>query len=193
MQEAATRDECHVRAYILMTNHVHLLVTPQLDSGISFTMQRLSQRHVRTINKSYRRTGTLWEGRYKAGLFDTESYLLTCMRYIELNPVRGRMVSHPAEHVWSSYRHNGQGAPDSAITAHTMYMQLGYDPPTRCRAYCELFSSDIEPELLNKIRHTTNQELLLGSDVFKQQVGRMLNRQVAEKPMGRPRKTIDAS
>lgn len=187
MQEAAKRYDCQIHAYVLMTNHVHLLVTPQQDSGISFMMQRLSQRYVRIINKSCRRTGTLWEGRYKAGLIDTESYLLTCMRYIELNPVRARMASHPAEHAWSSYRHNGQGTPDSAVTAHPLYLQLGHDQPSRCRAYRELFTSDIEPELLNEIRHTTNQELVLGSDVFKQQIGRMLKRQIAEKPRGRPR------
>jgi len=103
MQEAADKYDCNVHAYVLMTNHVHLLVTPQQSLGVSFMMQRLAQRYVRAINRTYQRTGTLWDGSYKAGLVDTGRYLLTCMRYIELNPVRANMVSHPAEYAWSSY------------------------------------------------------------------------------------------
>ena len=188
MQEAAGRYDCHVHAYVLMTNHVHLLVTPQQDLGVSFMMQRLGQRYVRAVNRTYRRTGTLWEGRYKAGLVDTGRYLLSCMRYIELNPVRANMVAHPADYAWSSYRHNGQGSPDKGIKPHPLYIQLAEHPQLRCAAYREMFKTRIEPELLNDIRKTLNQELVLGSAAFRQQVETMLGRQTDEKPKGRPRK-----
>lgn len=188
MQEAAEKYDCHVHAYVLMTNHVHMLVTPQQSLGVSFMMQRLGQRYVRAINRTYRRTGTLWEGRYKAGLVDTGRYLLTCMRYIELNPVRANMVAHLADYAWSSYRHNGQGNPDKVIKPHPLYLQLDKHPQNRCTAYREMFSTHIEPGLLNEIRSTLNQELVLGSGAFKQQVESMLGRQTEEKPKGRPRK-----
>jgi putative transposase len=188
LQEAAERYDCHVHAYVLMTNHIHLLATPQISSGISFMMQRLSQRYVRTINRACQRSGTLWEGRYKAGLVDTEPYLLTCMRYIELNPIRAQMITRPTDYAWSSYRHNGQGEPESVITHHPLYIQLGHGQAARCAAYRELFSTHIEPALLNEIRQTVNQELVLGSGAFKQQVEDMLGRQTQEKPKGRPRK-----
>jgi len=154
-------------------------------------MQRLAQRYVRTINRTCRRTGTLWEGRYKAGLIDTESYLLTCMRYIELNPLRAQMVAHPAEYAWSSYPHNAAGNTDPVITSHPLYRQLGQDQTRRCHVYRALFSAHIAPDQLHAIRHTANQELVLGSGAFKQQIENMLNRQTEERPRGRPRKTRD--
>jgi putative transposase len=110
------------------------------------------------------------------------------MRYIELNPVRANMVSHPAGYAWSSYRHNGQGCPDSVIKHHPLYIQLDKNQQKRCAAYRGMFSTHIEPDLLNEIRNTLNQELVLGSGAFKQQVETMLGRQTEEKPKGRPRK-----
>lgn len=188
LHEAAEKYACHVHAYTLMTNHVHLLVTQQQASGVSFLMQRLAQRYVRSVNRRYRRSGTLWEGRYKAGLVETDNYLLTCMRYIELNPVRAGMVSHPAEFAWSSYRHNAQSMADPVVTPHPLYRQLAANPLSRCAAYRSLFTSCIEPEQLAEIRHTVNQELVLGSGPFKRQIERMLGRQTSEQPKGRPRK-----
>lgn len=192
LQEAATLYDCHVHAYVLMTNHIHLLATPHQTCGVSFMMQRLSQRYVRTINRNYRRTGTLWEGRYKSGLIDTEQYLLTCMRHIELNPVRANMVTHPSDFTWSSYRHNGQDEMDTVIKQHPLYRQLDHEPAARRAAYRALFASHIEPGLLDEIRHTVNQELVLGTGKFKQQIEDMLGRQADEKPRGRPRKENDA-
>jgi putative transposase len=187
LAEAATRYDCQVHAYVLMTNHVHLLVTQQSASGVSFLMQRTGQRYVRAINRQYRRSGTLWDGRYKAGLIDTEAYLLTCMRYIELNPVRARMVRHPAHYSWSSYHCNGEGKQDKLITPHTLYLQLGRDREARCRAYRDLCSTRIEADTLNAIRNTTQQELVLGSSPYRQQIERMLKRQTEARPRGRPR------
>lgn len=187
LKEAADRYDCQVHAWVLMTNHVHLLVTQQSASGVSFLMQRTGQRYVRTINRQYRRTGTLWEGRYKAGLIDTEGYLLTCMRYIELNPVRAGMVANPGQFAWSSYPCNGDGKADGLVTPHPLYLQLGRDKAARCRAYRKLFDTHLDPETLCAIRHTTQQELVLGSGPFKRQVERMLKRQTEARPRGRPR------
>ncbi len=100
---------CRVHAYVLMTNHVHLLITPMMDSAISQCMQALGRRYVKYINHTYKRTGTLWEGRYKSSLVDSDHYLLSCMRYIELNPIRACLVDHPGEYAWSSYGVNAQG------------------------------------------------------------------------------------
>ena len=180
LQAAAERFDCHIHACVLMTNHVHLLATPQQTSGISFMMQRLSQRYVRTVNRTYQRTGTLWESRYKAGLVDTDRYLLTCMRYIELNPIRADRVSHPSQYAGSSYRHNGQGEPDPVIKHHPLYRQPGDKPAARRAAYRALFAAHIEPDLLNAIRQTVNQELVPGSGKFKQQIEDMLGRQTEE-------------
>lgn len=188
LREASDKHECHVHAYVLMTNHVHLLVTPQQSFGISFMMQQLGQRYVRAINRTYRRTGTLWDGRYKAGLVDTGAYLLTCMRYIELNPVRANMVSHPAEYPWSSYRHNAQAGPDPVIKPHPLYLQLDSNRQNRCAVYRGMFTAHIEQEMLDEIRNTLNQELVLGSGVFRKRVQALLGRQTESKPMGRPRK-----
>jgi len=106
LAESATKYACQLHAYVLMTNHVHLLVTPENESSLSGMMQSLGRRYVRYVNHTYKRTGTLWEGRYKSSLVQSENYLLTCSRYIELNPVRANMVETPAEYRWSSYGHN---------------------------------------------------------------------------------------
>jgi len=120
--EAARKFACDVHAYVLMTNHVHLLVTPRAEQAIGNLMQSVGRRYVRYINHVYRRTGTLWEGRYKASLIDSERYLLACYRYIELNPVRAAMVASPAQYRWSSYRCNAVGKTDTLITPHVQYL-----------------------------------------------------------------------
>lgn len=127
LAEVAEKHGCRIHAYVLMTNHVHLLMTPAREHSISDTMQALGRRYVYYINKTYRRTGTLWEGRYKASLIDTEAYLLTCMRYIELNPVRATMVEHPGEYQWSSYAANAQGTTNPRITPHPVYLAPALD------------------------------------------------------------------
>ena len=118
MEVAARRCGCAVHAYVLMTNHVHLLVTPEETEGPSRMMQAIGRRYVRYVNQTYRRTGTLWEGRFKSALIDADAYLLACSRYIELNQLRARMVQHPREYPWSSYRHNAHGATDVLFSEH---------------------------------------------------------------------------
>ena len=131
--------------------------------------------------------GTLWEGRYKASLIDTETYLLTCMRYIELNPVRAGMVKHPGEYRWSSYGINGQGKQDTLITPHPIYLALGASTEQRQTAYRELFRSHIDNDSLHEIRAALNHELVLGQSSFKDRVEALTNRQTRNKHPGRPK------
>jgi len=186
LQESAEVCECHVHAYVLMTNHVHMLITPQAPFSVPHMMQRLGQRYVRYVNRRYHRTGTLWDGRYKAGLVDSDRYLLACMRYIEMNPVRAGIVEHPAEYAWSSYRCNALGKPAVCIMPHALYLMLHDLLETRMKVYRGLFELVPGQGLLDDIRDTLNQELVLGSRQFKVQIEAMINRQTEAKKKGRP-------
>ena len=164
LKDALDRNNCALHAYVLMTNHVHLLVTPFTDHGISHMMQDLGRKYVQYINHTYKRSGTLWEGRYKSSLIDSEAYLLTCMRYIELNPVRASMVTHPADYKWSSYRFNTQGEDNPILTSHPHYIALDAKDTDRLHAYRELFRNHMDNDTLHDIREALNQELVLGRD-----------------------------
>ena len=135
-----------------MTNHVHLLVTPSAGGAVSRMMQWLGRQYVGYINGRYRRTGTLWEGRYKSCLVDTERYLLTCYRYIGLNPVRAAIVADPGDYAWSSYRANAQSLPNAVVVPHAEYLRLGADEAKRCAAYRELFREALSADRLAEIR-----------------------------------------
>ncbi len=187
LQDVAEKNDCRVHAYILMTNHVHFLVTPMVEHGISQMMQALGRRYVYYINKTYKRTGTLWEGRYKSSLIDSDQYLFTCMRYIELNPIRANMVEHPGEYKWSSYRANANGVHDSLIEAHPLYTALAGTAARRQEAYRELFRYHIDNELLHEIRESLNHELVLGRTYFKDRIEEITKRQVRLGQPGRPR------
>jgi putative transposase len=191
LQAAADKHGCAIHAYVLMTNHVHLLLTPQAEDGIGRLMQTLGRHYVQFYNCCYRRTGTLWEGRYRATLIDSERYLLTCMRYIELNPVRGGMVERPSEYPWSSYRHNALGRPDPLLTAHAEYRRLGTSAEKRRTAYRQLFRNHIAQKTLDEIRYATNRAWVLGDDRFKRRVERHLERQIAPRPRGGDHKSAD--
>ncbi len=185
---AATRHKLKIHAYVLMTNHVHLLVSPLEESSIPKTMQSIGRKYVQYFNRCYDRTGTLWEGRYKATLIDSEAYLLTCMRYIELNPVRARMVRHPKNYPWSSYRFNALGEPDKLITPHDLYLSLGESPKTYQLNYATLFEERIPTKTLDEIRDATNKAWPLGSDKFKHEIEKITKRRSMPKPKGRPKK-----
>jgi putative transposase len=186
-QVSAEKYACRIHAYVLMTNHVHLLITPMREQGIADMMQALGRRYVYYINKSYRRTGTLWEGRYKASLIDSEAYLLTCMRYIELNPLRAQMVSHPGEYRWSSYAANAQGRVDALLSPHPLYTALGPTVHDRQEVYRELFRHHMDNDLLHEIRQALNHELVLGRSYFKDKIEAMTQRQTRLGLPGRPR------
>lgn len=181
---AAIKCECKIHAYVLMTNHVHLLLTPDAEQGIGKAMQMLGRYYVQYYNYCYRRTGTLWEGRYRATLIDSEAYLLTCMRYIELNPVRAGMVAHPSEYQWSSYRHNALGEPDGLLTTHREYRRLGRGSEERQAAYRQLFRARIPEKSLEEIREATNKAWVLGNDRFKCRIEKQLERRAAPRTRG---------
>ncbi len=189
LTEVCERFDCDVHAYVLMTNHVHLLMTPNRDDGISKVMQSLGRKYVQYFNYRYRRSGTLWEGRYKSTLLDSESYLLACYRYIELNPVRACMVEHPSQYPWSSYGANVRGDENELVVPHEIYLRLGTTDRERHRAYRQLFKSHIDEAMLQEIREATNKAWVLGNDCFKQQVEAMMIRQVSPKSRGGDRKS----
>lgn len=185
--DVSAKYDCRVHAHVLMTNHVHILMTPMVDHGISQLMQALGRRYVYYINKTYRRTGTLWEGRYKSSLIDSDHYLLTCMRYIELNPIRANMVNHPGEYKWSSYHANAQGEKDPLIEQHPLYIELGSSSEARQAAYRELFRHLMDNDTLHEIREALNHEIVLGRSYFKDKIEEITKRQTRIGKPGRPR------
>src|SRR5690625_1311117 len=171
-----------------MTNHVHLLLTGRETGSAGRLMKRLGQRYVQYINRTYRRSGTLWEGRFRSCLTKEEAYVMGCYRYIELNPVRAELVEHPGDYRWSSYRVNAQGEASTLITPHSLYSNLGGDAAERQAAYRELFRHELEPGLVDKIRKATNSNYALGSERFQVEVESMLGRRVTPGRPGRPKK-----
>ena len=176
LQDACRRHGCHVHAYVFMRNHVHLLMTPETKDGISKVMQSVGRRYAQYFNKSYQRTGTLWEGRYKATIIDSESYLLTCYRYIELNPVRANLVGHPSEYRWSSYRANALGKQDDLVRCHALYGALGINDAGRRAAYRGLFESHLDDKTIDEIRQATQKGWALGKERFKDEMERQIRR-----------------
>ena len=188
--DAANKHQCDIHAYVLMTNHVHLLVTPHTEDGIGKMMQMLGRYYVQYFNSRYQRTGTLWEGRYRATLIDTEQYLLTCMRYIELNPVRAKgMVKQPAAYLWSSYRSNAMGQFDALVTPHREYKRLAKTDAERQSEYRQLFRARIPEATLETIREATNKAWVLGSERFKKKIEKKLTRQAGSAGLGGDRKS----
>jgi putative transposase len=185
LAQAATEYGCAIHAYVLMTNHVHLLVTPRAVGSLPRVMQSLGRRYVRHINNSYRRTGTLWEGRYRAAPIETERYFLACCRYIELNPARARMVRHPREYRWSSYRAHALGAVDALVADHELYERLGRTPADRQMAYRALFRDALDDRVIDDLRTGTNAGWPIGAARFKQHIAEALGRRVAPLPRGR--------
>ena len=188
LADALSMHHCRLHAYVLMTNHVHLLVTPQHVDGMSKLMQSVGRRYVRYFNDSHQRTGTLWEGRYKASPTDSAQYLLTCYRYIELNPVRAGIVSDPGEYPYSSYSYHASGVHDTLIDDHVLYTQLGVTDRQRQSVYRSLFDGHLDQSTIEEIRGCANSCLVLGNDRFKDEIEGMLSRPVRHKKNGRPRK-----
>lgn len=178
LEEYARKFRVAIHAWVFMTNHVHLLLTPETDEGVSRLMQTLGRKYVRYFNYTYKRSGTLWEGRFKSCVVEAENYLLLCQRYIELNPVRAGMVEAPGDYTWSSYRANGLGQPARFWAPHPVYRQLGKTVTERTAAYRELFRGQLEATSLHQIRQASNQGMALGSDRFKQEIGRLAGRRV---------------
>lgn len=189
LKDALDKHDCHCHAYVLMTNHVHLLLTPETINSISKTIQMIGRYYVQYFNATHGRTGTLWEGRYKSSLVDSERYLLTCYRYIELNPVRAQMVEHPSDYPWSSYRCNAIGQTNPLIKAHDKYNELGRNKAACQQGYRTLFKAHISEKTLEEIRASANKEWVLGSDYFKEKIAEKLKRRTSPLPRGGDRKS----
>ena len=183
--KGAQKYGCAIHAYVLMTNHVHLLLSPQGKTSVSSLMQSVGRRYVQYVNRIYKRSGTLWEGRYKASLVHAEEYLLLCQRYIELNPVRAGMVPDPGAYPWSSYRSHGLGGRDALIRDHELYLALGAKANERQRAYRDLFRSELDEDALTQIRKAASRELVLGNERFRQEIEQALGKRVEPRKRGR--------
>ncbi len=173
---AAEKYQVLVHAWVLMTNHVHLLVTPTEEHAVSKMMQYLGRHYVRYFNQTYQRSGTLWEGRFKACLVESNHYFLVCQRYIELNPVRAGMVDDPADYLWSSYRANAFGVKTTLLSHHQCYIDLGGTATERQNHYRCLFVDQIPTHLITDIRYAVNKGLLLGSEQFREELEVMSGR-----------------
>lgn len=188
LHEYAKRAGCTIHAFVLMTSHVHILLTPEKENSAGELMKRLGQRYVQYINRTYKRSGTLWEGRFRSCIVQQEDYLLTCQRYVELNPERAGMVEHPGEYRWSSYQANAQGERSEILTPHRVYLDLGKTEEERQVAYRELFRFHLEPGIIDSIRKATNGNFVGGSERFQDEIAQALGRRVTPGVSGRPRK-----
>ncbi|MFA7669671.1 MAG: transposase [Burkholderiaceae bacterium] len=192
LKEYADKAGCRVHAYVLMANHTHLLMSADRSEAPGELMKALGQRYVQYYNRTYQRSGTLWEGRYRSCLVQDAAYFLTCQRYIELNPVRAGIVAHPADYRWSSYRANAQGEDDKLVRPHELYLRMGRAAGSRQAAYRELFRYELEPGLVDQLRQATNGNYVLGSPRFADELASVLGRRVTPGQPGRPRKSREA-
>lgn len=188
LSDAVKAESVSVHGYVLMTNHVHLLMTGETAAGIPQVMKAVGQRYAQHINRCYRRTGGLFEGRFRSSLIEAEAYLLACQRYIELNPVRAGMVAAPGDYPWSSYRANALGETDAVVQPHPLHESLANSSDARQAAYRRLFESELAPRLLQRLRECTNGGFVLGDDRFARQIAVMVGRRTGRgHPDGRAR------
>jgi putative transposase len=178
---------CVLHAHCLMTNHVHLLLTPNSSDSCGALMKGIGQLHTQYMNRRYGRTGSLWEGRFRSCLVQAEDYLLACYRYIEMNPVRANLVSHPTEYRWSSYSTNAEGKESALVMPHDEYARLGSTEEERRDRYKELIAEVLDSRLIDAIRAATNGNFALGDAPFRQQVSIALGRRASRGSPGRPR------
>lgn len=193
LEQASERYGCSIHAYVLMTNHIHILATPEKQNSISLMMQYIGRQYVPYINHSYGSSGSIWEGRYKASLIHDEGYLLTCMRYIELNPVRADMVKTPGAYRWSSYRANGRGEANKLIHPHPLYQSMGRTRQQRQEAYQALIKAHIDEKEIGNIRSAWQTGTPLGNDYFREKIEMTLKCKVGQARRGRPNKALKGS
>jgi putative transposase len=189
LRDAAAKFQCHIHAYVLMPNHFHLLLTPWQEDGIGKLMQHAGRYFVQHVNSRYGRTGTLWEGRYRATLLDPEAFLLAVSRYIETNAVRAGLVATPEDYDWSSYAANARGIADEALWPHPLYHALGASPGARQRAYRAGFADPLDPGFLDRLRAATNKAWALGDERFCREIAAKLNRRPRPRPRGGDRRS----
>lgn len=188
LRELSIKTDCTVHAYCLMGNHVHLLLTSGEPDSVSQLMKTLGQRYVQYINRTYERTGTLWEGRFRSSVVQDENYVLACYRYIDSNPVRAGMVQHPSDYRWSSFRVNAGLEPSAWLVPHPALTVLGEDAEARHIAYRKLCDDDLEANMVQHISACTNGGFALGDEPFIGNLASTLNLDVARGKTGRPKK-----
>lgn len=188
LRELSRRHGCEIHAYCLMTNHVHLLATPRAANACALLMKNLGQRYVQYVNRSRVRTGTLWEGRFRSCIVQSDRYVLACHRYIELNPVRAGMVLRAGDYRWSSHLANAGAARNAWLAPHPEYLALGRDDEARRAAYRALFDSCLDAAQLAEIRTATNSSGALGDSAFRSLAARALGRRLTPGRAGRPPK-----
>jgi putative transposase len=184
--EAAVVNGCSIHAYVLMPNHVHLLIVPRDEDSLPKTMQSLGRRYVRYINWTYGRSGTMWDGRYRAAPIDPDTCFLACSQYIELNPVRAKLARTPDDYQWSSFRAHAFGEYDRLVRDHAAYQALGHEPQVRQAAYRALFDTELDPEFAAALRAATQGGWAFGPDDFKQLVAHLAGRRAEPRRRGRP-------
>ncbi len=186
LAENARKFGVSIHAYVLMSNHFHLLATPQTPDGLPQMMQALGRRYVRYFNDSQQRSGTLWEGRYKSALIQSERYLLACMAYIDLNPVRAGLVATPGDYPWSSYGHYAGLRTDKLITPHALMWELGNTPFAREAAYADLVQSGVSPAQGDALTRSALSGWALGEPDFVAELQKRTERRVSKLRAGRP-------
>jgi putative transposase len=184
--DAAKQENVDIHSYVLMTNHVHLLVTPHDRDAVSLVMQRVGRIYVSEFNSRYRRSGTLWEGRFKACNVASDQYALACSRYIEMNPVRAQMVEYPAAYRWSSFRHNAGFESTAPLSFHPAYEGLGRSPAERAGAYRRLFVDKQGTQMVPEIRACLQTGTPFGNDRFRDEIEAALGAKVGQSRRGRP-------
>lgn len=174
--DGCARFSCCVHAYVLMTNHFHLLMSAQTTDGVSKTMQSVGRRYVGYFNQRYGRTGTLWEGRFRSVPIDSERYLFTCYRYIEQNPVRAGIVDHPEKYPWSSFHANALGRMDPIVTPHERYLALAGNELDRLGTYRAICAVPFDVPTLDVVRSSIHKSWALGDTRFRDHVSRTTGR-----------------
>lgn len=190
LREASRQFKVAIHAYVLMSNHLHLLASPSDQEGLSRMMQWIGRHYVPYFNQKYARTGTLWQGRFKATVIDSERYLMMCCRYIELNPVRAGMVTGPGDYPWSSYAHHIGIKSDPIVTDHALYWSLGNTPFQREAAYKGLVEQGDNEEDVQALGEATHKGWALGSEQFKLTLEKLTPRRVRQVKRGRPPRQV---
>jgi putative transposase len=193
LDELSSLCGCEIHAYVLMTNHVHLLMTPIRTDGPSLLMKHVGQRFAQYVNRKYDRTGSLFEGRFRSCIVDTEGYLLRCQRYIELNPVRAGMVAHPGDYAWSSYPVNAGGVSSDFLVPHPVYLALAHSAEERRTRYRALFEIRTPDEEMRQIREAVNAGTVLGRDEFIDALGECFVVRARKGKPGRHARATDTS
>ncbi len=188
LSKASHQYQCKIHSYLLLENNIQLLVSPMINGGISSLMQSIGRRYVQYVNHKYKRSGTLWGGRYKACVIDAQGYLLTMYQYIENEPVRKGIVSHPKDYPWSSYHYHVKGGLSNIITDHSIFEKLGKTQEERGVKYAEKLDFPINAFLLRYIKEIINSDIVLGGDNFVSEIEDLFDQRVRPLKRGRPKK-----